>query len=196
MWVDSCPGERTHFLPFYLHAFIHPFPAVRCRGTKVGCSWHAGRPSAATPILCCGEPLVQRPCLPRASCFRRAPPWLAEMRACACFLAGASHFGETGVGGAPTPPLIHAHPIPPRNTASRAPPQPVRRPVLCQGPARGPWNEPHRYGLRFACAGGKRRGLGLRSGAGCEHRPRFAGSCRRDSSRREAHAESGGRCIG
>ena len=105
-----------------LPACIHPsFSCCALPWHQGWCSWHARRPSAATPILCCGEPLVQRPCLPRASCFRRAPPWLAEMRACACFLAGASHFGETGFGGEPTPPLIHAHPIPPRNTASRAP---------------------------------------------------------------------------
>ena len=74
MWVDSCPGERTHFLPCrYLLAFIHPFPAVRCRGTKVGAhGTPGGRPRPRQSCVAVSRSCNARVCpAPPASAVRR-----------------------------------------------------------------------------------------------------------------------------
>ena len=74
IWFDSCPGERTHFLPCrYLLAFIHPFPAVRCRGTKVGAhGTPGGRPRPRQSCVAVSRSCNARVCpAPPASAVRR-----------------------------------------------------------------------------------------------------------------------------
>ena len=132
IWVDSCSGERTHFLPCrYLHAFIHPFPAVRCRGTKVGA--HGTPGGRARPRQSCVA--VSRSCnarvcpAPPASAVRRhgwlkCAPALASSQGPAISARPASAERPHRLSSTPT----QSHPETPpraRPSSARAPPRAV-----------------------------------------------------------------------